>query len=499
MNIKSLVAITLIFVTLSPQVLAINDNKKKNTNQVQTQNIKVTKDSLLSLDDCISIALQNSPKIKEARYNYQISKSDVGVARSNFFPTIGANAGYTFTDTHTKRLHTDTNAYTINATLNQLIWDFGKTNAGIRMEKFYQIADEYTFYNTVREIIFSVKQKYYQVLAAHATVVINESYVDINERNYQRTKAYYDEGLKSKIDLVNAEVTLSDSKIKLVQSENSYQNAIVELNNAMYLTHAPAYKIQGLFGADSKEIPVDLTIVSKIKEHDSLVGLPEEIEDAKLGSFVEKLDVLPDYNTEKFPYTIRECFKMAEENRADLKAYNYTLEAMKQNLLKVKRNYYPAISGQAGYGFRDAQTTNTFNVGVSISSSLNIMNQKYRTDIAKYQVAIAQNAINQLSDNIYFQVENAYINMVQLERQIPLQAVKVRQTLENYELAEGRYYIGLGDYIELQDAKVNYNNAQRSYIETIYRYNVAKANLESVISMKQNVDISLEDKKNGRK
>ena len=93
-----------------------------------------------------------------------------------------------------------------------------------------------------------------------------------------------------------------------------------------------------------------------------------------------------------------------------------------------------------------------------------------------------------------FQVQNAYIDMIELEKQIPLLAVKVRQTLENYELAEGRYYVGLGDYIQLQDAKVNYNNAQCSYIETIYKYNVARANLESVIALPQPVTVTLEGK-----
>ena len=92
------------------------------------------------------------------------------------------------------------------------------------MQILYLIADEYNFYNTVRETTFNVKQKYYEVLAARATVLINKAYVQINERNYQRTKAYFDEGIKSKIDLVNAEVTLSDSKIQLVQAGNSYKN-----------------------------------------------------------------------------------------------------------------------------------------------------------------------------------------------------------------------------------------------------------------------------------
>lgn len=460
------------------------------------EDINVQQGSVLSLNDCISIALNHNPAIKNARYNYGISKSNVGVARSEFFPTVGVGTGYSYNTTSSSKINTDTNAYTVQATLNQLLWNFGRTNANIKMQKFYLIADEYNFYNTVRETTFNVKQKYYEVLAARATVLINKAYVQINERNYQRTKAYFDEGIKSKIDLVNAEVTLSDSKIQLVQAENSYKNSLVNLNNAMYLVNAPAYSISGtevFNNVNDNVAPVDLTKITKPSDKE-ISKLPVNVKDAKLTSSVETLELLTDYKVDEFPYSFEECMKMAYKNRADLKAYNSTLDAVKQNLLFVKRNYYPELSASAGYGFRNTNSTNSLNVGLNLSSSVNIMNQKYKVDVAKYQVDIAENSLNQLNQDIFFEVQNAYINMVELEKQIPLLAVKVRQTLENYELAEGRYYVGLGDYIQLQDAKVNYNNAQCSYIETIYKYNVARANLESVIAMPQQVTVTLEGK-----
>ena len=460
------------------------------------EDINVLRGSVLSLNDCISIALNHNPAIKNARYNYGISKSNVGVARSEFFPTVGVGTGYSYNTTSSSKINTDTNAYTVQATLNQLLWNFGRTNANIKMQKFYLIADEYNFYNTVRETTFNVKQKYYEVLAARATVLINKAYVQINERNYQRTKAYFDEGIKSKIDLVNAEVTLSDSKIQLVQAENSYKNSLVNLNNAMYLVNAPAYSISGtevFNNVNDNVAPVDLTKITKPSDKE-ISKLPVNVKDAKLTSSVETLELLTDYKVDEFPYSFEECMKMAYKNRADLKAYNSTLDAVKQNLLFVKRNYYPELSASAGYGFRNTNSTNSLNVGLNLSSSVNIMNQKYKVDAAKYQVDIAENSLNQLNQDIFFEVQNAYINMVELEKQIPLLAVKVRQTLENYELAEGRYYVGLGDYIQLQDAKVNYNNAQCSYIETIYKYNVARANLESVIAMPQQVTVTLEGK-----
>lgn len=457
--------------------------------------IKVEQGSVLSLNDCIAIALNNNPAIKNARYNYGISKTNIGVARSEFFPTIGVGTGYNYNDTNTNKYTTNTNVYSVEATLNQLIWNFGRTNAHIKMQKFYLIADEYLFNNTVRETTFTVKQKYYEVLAARATVLINKAYVDINERNYQRTKAYYDEGIKSKIDLVNAEVTLSDSKITLIKSENAYKNSLVNLNNAMYLSNAPMYSIAGTEGFNIQDnvAPVDLAHITK-PSGETENHLPVNVNDAKLVTSVEKLEVLTDYKVSEFPYSFEECINMAYKNRADLKAYNSTLDAVKENLVYVKRNYYPSVSATAGYGFRDTNSANSFNVGVNLSSSVNIMNQKYKVDAAKYQVDIAENSLNQLNQDIFFQVQNAYINMIELEKQIPLLAVKVRQTLENYELAEGRYYVGLGDYIQLQDAKVNYNNAQCSYIETIYKYNVARANLESVIALPQQVTVTLEGK-----
>ena len=341
--------------------------------------------------------------------------------------------------------------------------------------------------------IYSVKNNYYGVLAAKAAVDVNRANVQINERNYQRTKAYFDEGIKSKIDLVNSEVYLSDSKVTLVNSIKNYQNALVKLNNSMYIAYAPEYEIKNTetFNFKRNEIPVNLT---KISEKRDLSNPPQNVADATLTSSVEKLDVMENFNFKPFPHTFEEAVDIAIKNRPDLKAYENTLKAMKQSLLYIKREYYPEITGSAGYGFRDTNSTNSFSLGINLKSSVNIMSKKSEINAGKIQVELAQNEIDLLKQNIYFEVQAAYIDMIQLEKQIPLLAVKVRQTLENLELADGRYFVGIGDYIELQDAKVNYNNAQQSYVEAVYNYNVARAQLEQAIALKPDVKITIEDK-----
>ena len=312
----------------------------------------IEKGAKLTISDCIQIALDNSPYIRQAAYNYKISKNDVNIAKASYFPTIGVNTGYYLTDTKRSGRDMSSNYYNLSTSLNQLIWNFGKTSSQIRMQKFNKIAALYTFDNTVLDTIFSVKTNYYGVLAAKATMDVNRANVQINERNYQRTKAYYNEGIRSKIDLVNAEVYLSDSKINLVNSEQSYQNALVQLNNSMYIAHAPSYEILSTetFNFSSNEIPVNL---EKISEKKDISEPPKGVSNAVLTTKVEKMAVMENYKFKPFEYSFEQCVELAEKNNPSLKAYSATIEAMKQYLLYIKRQYYPEITGSVGYGYRD--------------------------------------------------------------------------------------------------------------------------------------------------
>ena len=482
--IKNLILIAFICFFITP-VLAV-------------EQMTIEKHAVLNIDDCVNIALQNSPKIKKARLNYNLSKGNLGIAKSGYFPTLGVGTGYNFTGNHSDRISNTSDSYSAEASINQLIWNFGKTNANIRMYNFKRITALYDFENTVLETIFAVKTNYYGVLAAKATVDINKANVQINERNYQRTKAFFDEGIKSKIDLVNAEFNLSDSKVILVNSEKGYQNALVLLNNSMYIAFAPEYEIENTksFNLEHKYAPVSL---EKIDKKSDISTLPEDVENAFLTSHVEKINVLENFEFEPFPYTFEESVKLAYKNRPDLKALDSTLKSMKESLKYTKREYLPEISAKAGYGYKNQYNTNSFNAGINLSSSVNIKGQKHKIDNAKTQVEIAENEIDLAKQNIYFQIQNLYVNMVQYEKEIPLLAVKVRQALENFELADGRYAVGLGDYIELQNAKVNYNNAQVNYVQAVHNYNVARANLEKAIALPQSITTSIKDNKHERK
>ena len=469
---KKLLLITFILLLASPfKALAIDEIEKGVT---------------LSVDDCIELAIKNSPEIQI--YEQQIKMQDykVGQSKASYFPTVGASIGHDYGNTDVGYRATQSKTSTARVSLNQLIYSFGKVFSQVKMQKFYKIAAEYDLQTAILNATNRVKSAYYAVLAAKANVDIQRANVQVNERQYDRTKAFFDEGLVSKIDLVNQEVYLSDSKIGLVSAENLYQNSIVNLNNAMFVVNAPEYNIENTetfnFKNNYAEINL-LNVANTTTKEDGTV----EPKNAVLTTQVEKTDILDNYKFTKYPYTLDESVERAYKNRPDLLSMQATKDAVNEALKYTKKSYLPDLTGSVGYNWMNNShySSNGVSLGAYLSmSNLNIMDTNLRIKESKAQLEIANQNVELVKQNIYFDVQNAYINMIQLEKNIPLLQTKVRQTLENYELADARYEVGLGNFIELQDAKENYNNAQRDYVQTIYKYNVALTDLQTAMGEK---------------
>jgi len=447
---------------------------------------EITKGDTLSVDDCIELAIKNSPSVQIYKEYIELYDARVGQSKANYFPSIGAGVGYDFANTETKIRSTHNNNTYARVALNQLIYSFGKVFSQVKMQKFYKIAAEYDLQNAILDTANNVRSAYYGVLAAKANLDIQNANVLVNERQYNRTKAFFDEGLVSKIDLVNQEVYLSDAKINLVSAENTYQNAIIQLNNAMYIVNAPDYNIENTetFNFKNNYAEVNLLNIANTKTKEDGIAEPQE---AVLTMQVEKTNILENYKFTSYPYSLEESIERAYKNRPDLLSMEATKDAVNEALKYTKKEYFPDLTGSIGYNWNNNSyySSNGISLGAYLSTNnLNFMETKLRIKENKSQLEIAKKNVDLIKQNIYFEVQSTYINMIQLEKNIPLMQTRVRQTLENYELADARYEVGLGNFIELQDAKENYNNAQRDYVQTIYNYNVALTNLRTAMGEK---------------
>ena len=469
---------------------------KTNTQPAVQMKAEVNKDVEYSLEDCINIALANDPNIKVAKTQKDIANSQVGLAKSDYFPNLTIGNG--FTSQHNKNsgrgggfynqggsTSSDNNYYQLNLGVNQLIWDFGSTVARINMQKYNRESAGYDLENTILNTVYNVKMAYFEALAALANQDVYERSVRINKLNYERTNALFQEGLKSKIDVVNAQVYLTDAEISLINAQGQYQNAIVNLNNAMYYPDAPEYTLKNTESFNFQRTKPQKTEVnvSTVKKS----GSTDYEQTAILTSGIEKQDILQNYKFQPLVMPVNDAIQKAYENRPDLKSLLMVERAQKESLKAIKRSYLPVIGANAGYNYRkNSDVSNTgFNVGVTINfPTLNFMDMKYSIAQGNSYLQMAEENIDLSKKNIHFEVKNNYINMVVLQKKIPLMAQKVQQTLENFELADGRYTVGLGNFIELQQAQTNYNNAQLAFVQAVFDYNVAKEQFQKSMGVR---------------
>ena len=477
----------------------LKKDKKKDQQQQQTtvqQPKTLNGEVVYSIEDCIDIALKNDPNIKIGKTQKDIANSDVGLAKSEYFPNITASTG--FTSQHNKNsgrgggfynqggsTSSDNNYYQLNLGVNQLIWNFGKTTARINMQKYNRESVGYDLENTILNTVYNVKMAYFEALAAQANQDVYERSVAINKLNYERTNALFQEGLKSKIDVVNAHVYLTDAEISLVNAQGQYQNAIINLNNAMYYPEAPEYKLKN---TESFNFQQNKKVKNEVKvNYIPKSGSDEFEQTAILTSGIEKQDIFQNYKFKPLILPFDDALKKAYDNRPDLKSLMMVERAQQESLKAIKRSYMPELSASTGYNYRkNSDVSNTgFNFGVMLNLPVfNAMDIKYSVEQGNSYLKMATENIELSKKNIFFEVKTNYTNMIVLQKQIPLRAQKVQQTLENFELADGRYTVGLGNFIELQQAQTNYNNAQLELVQAVFDYNVAKEQFQKSMGVR---------------
>lgn len=410
--------------------------------------VEVKNGSNLTIVDCVAVAFKNSPKIKRKKYNLDIAKSNLGIAKSQYFPVINAGIGF-LNENNSENIYYNSHYRelpSIGVSVNKLIWNFGKTTAYIKMEDFYKIGAEYEFVDSLCSTIFDIKAKYYALLKANALKNIAEYNLKLNKEFINLAKT------KGKADLATAELNLTEAKVKYIDFQNTYENDKVNLSNSMYLANEPDFSIKSTptFTFDNNIFENPTNLINK-------TFIPNE-----------------------FSFTRENIVQIAYDNSPDLSVLIATKNAMEQSLLYIKRTYFPDLTASAGYGFNNSNkaTNNSLQVGVNLSSTVNLMELKHNLKGANAQVKLADNEILMFKKDLYFELNRAFNNFERAEKEINATKVEVIQAYETLNTVVTQYKNDELNYVALQDARKDYINALNNYAESLYDYNIALIQIE---------------------
>jgi len=414
----------------------------------------ISKGELITLERAIGIALLRHPSILAAKGTVDVNQAKKGQAESGYYPQLAASAGYSRQQASTistgtttvgigKRVETSHSfeQYSTSVSASQMLFDFGKTRTQVRVQKNYVDASRSDLENIEEQVIFNVKQSYYDCLRAKRNRVVAEEAIRQYEQQLAQAKAFYEVGTRPKFDVTKAEVDLSNARLALLRVDNNLSIFFVNLNNAMGVPDAPQYMLD---------------------EH----------------PFQPKAVV-----------SVEEAYKMALENRPDLMALTSRKKAAEESVALAQKGYFPFLTGNAGWTWAGEAgqfaSGDGWNAGVTLSVPI------FTGFLTKNQVAEAkatQSVISAneeaLKQNVMLEVQQAYINIKEAAERITVAALTVQQATENFEIATGRYSAGVGNPIEVTDAEVALSRAKLSHNEALYDYVIAVASLDKAIGIR---------------
>ena len=404
----------------------------------QAQQDENITEAQLSLEDCINLTLQHNPSLKAASLNTQVQQNRLAQTRADYLPKVNGNASYSRSNQEGLNGWGDAqDGYSSSVSATQLIYDFGKTGLSNKIQKNNYYSAQQDEQNTINEVIYKLKQAYYGVLSAQESRNVYATSVEQYEQQLKRAKAFYQVGTRPKIDVTTAEVNLNNAKLNLIKGENSLKTAYYNLTNVM-----------GIYDENPS-----FTLVNK--------------------------NDIPEYNI-----TIDDAIKEAQKNRPDLLSLQLKLENAKKNVDLAKTGYAPSLTANGSYGWsgQDFPLYDRWSVGAGISvpifSGFSTYNQVKES---KNSMQVAYENLTAKQQAILLDVKTCYFNLEEAKTRIPVAELSKKQAQENYDLAVGRYKVGVGNYIEVKDAETTLSNAKLSYISAVFDYNLAIANLERAI------------------
>ncbi|MCB0710869.1 MAG: TolC family protein [Ignavibacteriae bacterium] len=412
----------------------------------------------LSLNEAITIAIENNRDLKMARLELENADAQVDEALGNAYPTLDLNTRYTRNikrpvfffpgeDGIVRPIEIGSkNALTADLTLQQILFN-SAVFTGVGTSKIYAQISRQQLRTQTADVVLNVKQAYYAALMAKEVLQVNEALQANAQANYNNTKVLYDAGLRAEFDAIRAEVAVANQQPLVVQARNNYQAALDGLKL--------------LLGYDNiTQVELELT-----------------------GSFVRPAS---SGGTEP---TLEQGVETILEKNPQLETLRLATDVNKELIAINRSEYLPTIALFGTYkyeaqadAFSDFDFQPTAYAGLNLS--LNLYNGgKTEAKVGQAQIAYDKSRyqVAQVAALLKTQLEATLRNIDYARQRIGAGQRTIEQAERAYKIATTAYKAGTGTQLEINDADLALAQAKLNQLNAVYDYNVGVAQLENLM------------------
>ena len=378
----------------------------------------------ISLNEAIDLGLKNSKQLKSNQAKIEEATAALKEAFDKRLPEAKVSAAWMWLSSPVVDLKTKPTgngnqagvpevsqaAYGIlNASLP--IYAGGRIRYGIESAKLLAEAAKLDADNNRQEVIQNTIEAYINLYKAKASVgLVKENLADAQQRVKDFTNLEKN-GLLPRNDLLEAQLQASNIELALLDAENNWQLANVNMN--------------------------------------ILLGLPDRTE------LVADSALTNSFNLK----TLDEYVQTAYAQRKDKASLEVRKKASETGVKATKGEYYPNIAVSGGYIAADVPgvltITNAVNIGAGVSYSLSSL-WKTKSKVQQAEARAKQAAISEslLDDNIKMEVNQAYLNFISSRKKIDVNTKAVEQAAENYKIVLNKHNNSLATTTDLLDANL---------------------------------------------
>ncbi len=406
---------------------------------------------ILTLEQCIGLALTNNPGLQIERERIIELENDYRIASSGLYPKVTASAYYSKVNRDRVGIqplmqYTEESLGLLK--LKQLLYDGGKTSynssAALKAEEAQRESTEAVKLDTV----FAVSQAYYQVLEARELVHVGETSKAQREAFFNLTDSYYKAGKATRVEALRAEAQLFDADRSLVQAHEALRLSLLILKKAIG------------------------------------IGVQAQVDVA---------DGLPETFTQ--PGDEEALLESAMENNPDLKKIAIQKEQARLSLESAQGSFLPELSLQGNYGYRQRDSGmpplsgDEWMAGVFLEWSL------FEGGVTKAQVGKARARINETNWNERAIIDQVQVDLHQAIGDIHTAIAEINSSRklvdaqdEAYKEVVAFYQRGKATYIEVLTAETDLTQARAAYVRAVGDYQSATVRLDRVIGKRYEIN-----------
>lgn len=393
----------------------------------------------LSLRDCLELARERNPTLQSASHDSRIAAENAAQAKSGYLPKADFSGGYTVLK-DPQAFSSETGSFPaqeadfgfFNFTIDQTLYDFGRTSSQVQGAKAFQQASEFNYLSLEQAIFLESVTAYYQILEAQEVLLAAREEAVQMEDHLRVAQNLYEQGVVTRNDVLQAEVQLAGSRQRLLARQNEVENAWLRLN---YLTGRPPQE-----RGDLEQTPALEPIPPAAEPQQAVAGRPE------------------------------------------LKAQQKLVQASAQEVELSKARFWPELFAQAGVDyvankFVKEQAIYSATVGLRVNLFDGFATTS-RQRQAMEEEARSRGRLRDLQEQAVLEYRTAQNDARVAAQRIDVTRKAIEQGEENLRINKTRYQEQVGTATDVIDAQTLLTRTRSEYYRALFDYEVALARIK---------------------